>query len=197
MVTKNWVEFFDSEIFYLEEPAKSKKSILLLHGYNWTSDVWLKSETMQTLNKLDFNTFAIDVPTFPKSRSKVLSGAKDDDIIKIIYNFITTIILQKEQLFILGTSASGFLALRFAEKYSDMLSGVIGVVPIDCGRIKLNEIKTRILTIWGSEDSGLKECAPLFKNKADIKIIKNAGHTPYLDQPKEFNTIVSEFLENK
>ena len=57
----------------------------------------------------------------------------------------------------------------------------------------LEEITVPLLMIWGAEDT----ITPAWKDwpkRAEVKIIPNAGHLCYLEQPQLFNEIVIDFL---
>jgi pimeloyl-ACP methyl ester carboxylesterase len=63
---------------------------------------------------------------------------------------------------------------------------------------QLSSIQNKTLIIWGEND----KIIPLEKNKeyfkylpqSEIKIIHQTGHIPSLEEPKEFNRIILEFL---
>ncbi len=63
---------------------------------------------------------------------------------------------------------------------------------------KMSKIKVPTFLIWGDKDKSvpIKEAYTiqhLIKN-SQIKIIKNAGHFPFLDNPKEWENILNSFL---
>ncbi|MDL5512491.1 alpha/beta hydrolase [Arenibacter sp. M-2] len=62
----------------------------------------------------------------------------------------------------------------------------------------LSQIENETLIIWGAEDKlfSIKsgEAAAETIPNAKLKVIPNAGHLPLIDNPKIFNTILTEFL---
>ncbi|MGL6022672.1 MAG: alpha/beta fold hydrolase, partial [Chitinophagaceae bacterium] len=63
----------------------------------------------------------------------------------------------------------------------------------------LQYIKTRTLLIWGKED----KVTPPFVGKefheglqnSELHMIEQCGHSPMMEQPKQFNAILEKFLE--
>lgn len=64
----------------------------------------------------------------------------------------------------------------------------------------LNQIKNETLIIWGKEDRLFSmeygEVAAKLMPNAKLKVIPDAGHLPLMDNPKQFNSILSRFLVN-
>ena len=62
----------------------------------------------------------------------------------------------------------------------------------------LKDIKNETLIIWGEKDklfsaeSGIR-AAKIIPN-AKLRLIENAGHLPFIDQPEAFNKILTDFL---
>src|SRR5262249_50096312 len=57
----------------------------------------------------------------------------------------------------------------------------------------IRTLRVPTLLIWGAED----EITPVWKKLpvgAEVKVIPDAGHLCYIEQPKVFNEIVREFL---
>lgn len=88
---------------------------------------------------------------------------------------------------------------------------VPGTLPHMLGRVRhwsqgLEAIRTALsaiadiptLLVWGSEDRAvpLASAAPLKENfrRAELAVIKGAGHLPYEEMPEEFNRVVLGFL---
>ncbi len=198
MIRKENIDLNGCRLFYLEAPAGGNKAVILMHGYNWDSDIWIESKTIAELNEASINVYAMDVPGFPKSRSVTESGRNvaETDIFDALLGFIREKARQKE-LFLLGTSGSGYLALKFAEKHGRLLKGVIAVAPVDLDAVRLDSIKTRVIAIWGSEDDVIRDVHGdelRFRRIGETRIIEGAGHRPYIDRPDEFNSIITRFV---
>ncbi len=65
----------------------------------------------------------------------------------------------------------------------------------------LYRIKNKTLIIWGEDD----KIIPLQKNShnfklipsSEVRLLKNVGHVPSLENPQEFNSVVNKFLLSK
>jgi 3-oxoadipate enol-lactonase len=64
---------------------------------------------------------------------------------------------------------------------------------------KLSSLKVRTLFLVGSEDNlfppALIERAAKYIDGAQVTVIPGAGHSPYFEQPRAWNSVVSSFLE--
>ena len=200
MVKTKIVRLGNCDLFYLDAFMGSNTTAILMHGYNWTSDVWIESETIKSLNDNGINVYAIDIPGFPKSRSKFdKTDVTEEDIIDILLDFARKNINPETNLFLLGTSGSGYVALKIAEKHSYNFKGIIAVAPVEVNKINLDRITSRLLVIYGTEDTVIKDVyseAGQFNGDVSIKIIKNAGHRCYIDKPMEFNHILLDFINS-
>ena len=62
----------------------------------------------------------------------------------------------------------------------------------------LNKVSIPALIVWGKQDAIVPvECGELYQQalgNATLKVIDNCGHSPQIEKPQEFQTIVSEFL---
>jgi pimeloyl-ACP methyl ester carboxylesterase len=65
---------------------------------------------------------------------------------------------------------------------------------------RLSEITVPTLIIHGSEDRILSlELAELLQQNirnSSLRVIERAGHCPHLEKPKEFNKIITDFLNH-
>ena len=64
---------------------------------------------------------------------------------------------------------------------------------------QLNQVSCPTLFISGVEDplfppDQLNQYVPYFHN-ADIKLVQDAGHSPYFEQPEIFNTLLRDHVE--
>ncbi len=166
---------------------------VLMHGYSFNSLVWEEVGLVKALNELGLSFIGIDVPGYPRSANKLVLN--ETEIVSVLEAMIGTL---NGDVFLLGSSASCHIALRFAEAGSSRLSGLMLVAPVSVKNIALSKIETKVIAIWGSED----DISPAYKNKdaiksirgSDVVIIKGAGHACYMSRPKEFIKIVSEFI---
>ena len=172
--------------------AGTKGSILLMHGYSFNSAVWYEIGLVDALNKLGFKTVCLDVPGYPQSLNKL--AIDENGLVGLLAKMAGTL---QRPLFILGSSASAHTALKFAQGRQG-LDGVIAVAPVSFRGIKLESIRTRALAIWGRND----DISPPYINAdqmqripgARVEIMEGAGHACYLNNPKAFIKLISEFI---
>ncbi len=177
--------------YYYSEGGRD--SIMLLHGYSFNSAVWSEMGLVEALNGLGLSVLAIDVPGFPQSANKLVMN--EAEMVAFLGALSKTI---EGKLFVLGTSASAHVVLKFAESGRDNLKGIVVVGPASVKGIALERIGAPVLAVWGSDD----DVSPPYKSEdaiksikdSEISIIRNAGHACYLNQPKAFIRIVSDFI---
>ena len=194
---EKYFEFEGKRIIYFESNAKGsekKKRILLMHGYSFNSSVWDSFGFVDFLEGIGYAPLALDIPGFPKSSNK--ENMQEEKILELRNLLIKNIVNGKPVL--LGASASGYLALKFAEANSKSISAVIAVGPVGMDSINLAKITVPVLGIWGSEDKVSDPDSGKCKLKSigETAIIKGARHACYLDKPEEFKKIVSSFLSS-
>ena len=182
------------KIAYYYYPG-GKDGIILLHGYSFNSKVWEDMDLPMALNRLGLSVIALDVPGFPQSSNKLVMN--ESELVSLIGAFAERI---EGMVFVLGASASAHAVLKFAEGRGDAVSGAIVVGPASVRGISAEKIKARVLAIWGEED----DVSPPYKSEDAIRaikgskmsIIKGAKHACYLNQPKTFIKMVSDFISS-
>jgi len=181
-------------VYYKSALGKAKCNLLLMHGYSFNSKVWEDIGLVNALNGI-CNVFALDVPGFPRSINTF--SISDEEFEELLHEIISRVI--KSKVVLLGSSASGYLAMKFAEKYEADLKALILVGAVRLSEEAFRNISVKILGIWGSNDktSDPKAGAAILRSSrnAEIKVIEGAGHACYLDKPKEFNNIIMKFLK--
>ncbi len=173
-----------------------RDGIILLHGYSFNSRVWDEIGLPQAMNGLGFSVMSLDVPGFPQSSNKL--AMNESQVVSLIGMLAKEI---EGRVFVLGASASAHAVLKFAEEQGDAVSGVIVVGPASVRGILAERIKARVLAVWGEED----DISPPYKSEDMIRsirgskmsIIKGAKHACYLNQPKTFIKMVSDFISSK
>ncbi|MGC8648909.1 MAG: alpha/beta fold hydrolase [Candidatus Micrarchaeia archaeon] len=181
-------------IFY-QNAQTSFYKLLLLHGYSFNSDVWDLINLPELLGKNRFGAYAFDIPGFPVSRNKKKTSNKE--IVDLLYELYSKI--SSKKITILGSSAGSYFAARFAERFPELVNGLILVGPVKLEAIKFDKIKAPIFAIWGSKDdvSDPIEGEKILKaHNAKTWIIEDAPHACYLKNPKEFNHIVLDIMES-
>ncbi|MDR1339724.1 MAG: alpha/beta hydrolase [Prevotellaceae bacterium] len=98
---------------YISDTKKGEKTLLLLHGYLETSEVW--ADFIKLL-KPRFRVIAIDLP------GNGLSGTKqDENSMEFMADVVAEVLdhSKVEKVNITGHSMGGYAALAFAEKYGE------------------------------------------------------------------------------
>ena len=186
--------FDGKSITYFEANTGNAKKILLMHGYRFNSQVWNRFGFIDFLNDLGYASFALDIPGFPNSINK--GEMPESSVLSLVGALIRKAIKTKPVL--LGASASGYLALKFAENSND-ISAVIAVGPVDLDSISLDKIKVPILGIWGSNDSVADPEGGIGKLRqigAKTVLLEGARHACYLDKPEEFKKEIADFVNS-
>ncbi len=178
---------------YLHSKVRSEKGILLMHGYSFYAEVWQECGLTDALEDMGYYIISIDVPGFPKSKSTFSLG--EGEFADFLDTAIKSMFSSKPVL--LGSSASGYLALDYASK-SDRIRAVIAVAPVNVSEIDLERISVPTLAIWGTKDNvSSPGNAKLIKRikGSRVELLEGARHACYLDKPNEFNSIVTDFLK--
>jgi abhydrolase domain-containing protein 14 len=186
MLEEKKIQFEGRDFVYFQE-GNYEKSAVLLHGYSFESKVWEQAGITALLSSLGYSSFALDIPGFPNSRNK--QKMNEEHILSLIGELVSRL----NRPVLLGASASGYLALKFAEQNSSMISAVIGVGPVRLNEIKTGLIKVPMLLIWGSLDNVSK---PVKVKGARVEVIAGARHACYLDKPEEFKKLIADFLHS-
>jgi pimeloyl-ACP methyl ester carboxylesterase len=111
------ISFKDTPIFYQE--TAGKENIVFLHGFLENHKMWL--EFTEPLPK-KYRKVYIDLPGFGASGNigYVHSMEEMADAVKAVLDH-----LKIRRLTLVGHSMGGYVALAFAEKYPDMLKGLV------------------------------------------------------------------------
>lgn len=174
--------------------GEGDQEVILMHGYHYNAEIWLKTKTADTFIKNNFTCYLLDMPDFPNSQSKFKTD--ENGIIKLIESFSENYIGDKFTL--LGASISGYLAIKYAIEYQQKLNKLILIGPSDVPNTNV-QISSRTLLLYGSKDPLIKYSDAL-KNlipNQTLYIIQGAGHSCYLDKPHEFNSIIEKFINDQ
>ncbi|MDX1299724.1 MAG: alpha/beta hydrolase, partial [Pseudomonas sp.] len=64
---------------------------------------------------------------------------------------------------------------------------------------QVSGLKTRVLLIWGQNDLIMPlRIGKLYQNKlanAELTVIEEVGHTPHLENPEVFSSVLADFIE--
>lgn len=167
--------------------------VVLLHGMKFQAATWQDLGTLALLAAKSVRPLAVDMPGFGQSPA---CSVEQDEILE---HFVAQETAGKPIL--LGPSMGGRIALKFAIKHPDMLSGLIlvGAVGVEENIDRLAEISVPTLLIWGAED----QISPLAASELLLEkipgsrrvIIDGAPHPCYLDHPEVFHEALLNFLD--
>ncbi len=180
-----------SLIYY--ESGSGKKSIVMMHGYNFNSQTWVEVGLAKALDDAGYKTYLIDMPNFPKSVNKL--WVTPDTFAEMLDLFISTVVKGKPS--VLAASASGFYTARYLEKRNGKVDKIILVAPVNLGEVDLKHVDNKTLIVLGSKDPSNGYIKEGIKQLKGAKVITMDGwHVPYLEHPKEFCETVIGFLSN-
>ena len=187
-------------IFYRQvKPENPRFPVLFLHGAAFTSKNWHDIGTLKSLASKGYTAVAVDLPEHGESRN-----IKRPDSSAFSIQFLSNLIkeLGLERPVVVAPSMSGSYALPFvmAKERAKELRGFIPVAPGAVDKYTEEELKgldLPTLIVYGENDAGFKRLVERMKNipGSEVFMMKGAGHPCYLDNPEEFNTRVTKFLD--
>ena len=94
------------------------RTLFILHGWQSSKEKWEKIKN--ELEKLEIEVLVPDLPGF-KTENELSQSWDLDNYVEWLYRFL----LFREKIFLLGHSFGGRIAIKFAAKYPEKLSGLI------------------------------------------------------------------------
>jgi len=188
--------------FYIHNRVRKIPSVVFLHGEGFNAKTWVDTESMQMLADNGISAISMDLPNTLHSYT---TNLYPETWLKAF--------LDRTKIFnpvIVTPSIAGSYTIPFMFKNKSRISGLVAVAPVDLQKYqgKYASLNIPVLAIWGEEDTTvpvnygdsligeIKNGNGSKKDKSKIKKIKNAGHAPFMDNPKEFNDILLDFLVN-
>jgi len=169
------------------------ESPLMFHGARFNCRTYEETGTIDAVANSGFHAISVDFPGFGKSANLSIS------LSEFINKFMTA--LKIKSAIILGASMGGEAVVGFAVNYPDMVDGLVlsGAVGVSQYEEKLNNISGKpMLLMWGKNDAvspqNNYELLLKYNKKAEFY---NVGrqHACYLDDSKEFNQHITDFLK--
>jgi pimeloyl-ACP methyl ester carboxylesterase len=170
--------------------------VVFLHGFSFTSDVWLRTGVIELLKEKNLPFLALDMPyglksdCQPKTRNVEANVAVVKEAVQNIFGAVAPVLV--------GASLGGHVALKHATRFP--VKGLLLLAPVRVLEETLVNAYSRfqfpVLIIYGSEDriaslGELRHLADKLSN-AKLRVYEGAGHAAYLDYPDRFRR---DFLE--
>ena len=204
-VKENFINISGSSIFHsFSYRNENKRSIVLLHGWSFTSQNWKDVGAFEKFDKLSMNVYAFDYPGFGKSPSSPTYGINRGDLKNgpiMLRDYMHAIGL--DHAHVLGASMGGGMVLKAALSFPDLIDSVVAVAPawLDPEKENLVDIKAPVLLVWGENDIVVppslgKEYSHLIKD-CKLVIVHNSKHPVYIDQTDQFFKIVNDFYSEQ
>ncbi len=197
--------------YWSNDVAKAKDSnkptVVLFHGNAFSLDNWKETKTLDALTSAEFPVYAIDLPTGKGSKSDKVDESKFPtyrDMVPIIEKAFSKLGIGFRNLVIIGPSLGGGFAVSYALAHQKRVEALVLIAPAlhrldQKEQDELSNLEMPILLVWGDKDTliPLEEFGRPLKNqlsRSKLLIIKDAGHAVYLEKPREFNEILTDFL---
>ncbi|KQB33657.1 alpha/beta fold hydrolase [Acidiplasma cupricumulans] len=191
MLEDKFIDVDGASIHYIE--SGSGKPFLMFHGARFNCRTYEETGTIDAVANSGFHAISVDFPGFGKSANLSIS------LSEFINKFMTA--LKIKSAIILGASMGGEAVVGFAVNYPDMVDGLVlsGAVGVSQYEEKLNNISGKpMLLMWGKNDavSPQNNYELLLKYNKEAEFY-NVGrqHACYLDDSKEFNQHITDFLK--
>ncbi len=177
----------------------SPNNVVFMHGMAFNADTWDDLGTLDLVAKEGFGVYALDLPGFGKSSGTRLKRKQATEFIR---TFLDEMMLEKCVL--VGPSMGGGIALSYAVKYGDKLTGLVLIAPagLDDPEIinNLTKISVPVLIFWGENDKIFpvemgKNLAKKLRN-SEFVICPKARHPCYLDCPELFHEKLIAFVKS-
>nr|XP_054750895.1 putative protein-lysine deacylase ABHD14B [Lytechinus pictus] len=194
---KGFLDVFDNAVIYYREvlpPTEPiKGNLLFLHGMKFKSLTWQDLGTLNYMACHGYRAVAIDLPGY--GESKKVHESNDKFMEELMKK------LDMKQAVIISPSMSGSFSIPFLKSNEAAFKAYVPVAPVGTSKIsdeEYNNIEVPTLIIYGEKDESLGlESLKALKNlkNNEIVMLKDAGHTAYLDKPLEFHHHFLKFCD--
>lgn len=169
-------------------------TVLLLHGMRFNSSIWEQTGTMRALAAPNRTVIALDLPGFGNSNPLAYV---DNNVRSDVLHTVFKKLGGDGPRVLLTPSMSGKHGLAYMERHYDDLDTWIPVAPSGVqawsGPPDFAHKYMRLLAMYGENDPAKSDYAKLHSmfRHAQVAIIGEAGHSPFVDQPELFNEVLS------
>ncbi|MFO7984286.1 MAG: alpha/beta hydrolase [Desulfatiglandaceae bacterium] len=170
----------------------TRKSILLLHGANFSAQTWRELGTLDQLARAGFEALAVDMPGFGLSPQCRIPTAE------VLAGVIQALDMDRPVL--MGPSRGGRYCQEFIFTRPDMVGGLVlvGSVGVEENKDHFKTIDVPCLLVWGRHD----RVSPVHNAKflhqeipnSQLAIVEGGSHPCYLDQPEVWHKELLGFL---
>jgi len=192
---EKFIDVLNKKIFVtnLKDRDSTRRTVILLHGMKFTSQTWKTIDTYVELEKAGFKVYAIDLPGYGKSEP--LGSTKKEDILKEVFKKLGI-----ANAIVVSPSMSGMFSIPFVLDNPELVSGFVPVAPVIEQQYNKNQFSAcsvPSLIVYGENDKFALDKNKLLVNiqPSEIKMIPNAGHPCYLDDPKLFHKFFIDFFK--
>ncbi|MCF8142771.1 MAG: alpha/beta hydrolase [Deltaproteobacteria bacterium] len=190
-ITKKTISAGPCELNSLHAPGTGK-SIILLHGANFSAETWHEIGTLDQLARAGFEVLALDMPGFG------LSSECRIPTVEVLAGGIQALGMVRPVL--IGPSMGGRHCQEFIFTRPDMVGGLVlvGSVDIEKNNDRFKMIEVPCLLVWGSDDkvSPVKNAKFLHQEipNSRLVIVEGGSHPCYLDRPEVWHKELLGFL---
>ncbi len=173
--------------------------VIFLHGYSFTSRVWIEIGIPQSLSERNIPFLLVDMPYGRASDCTGKTRAVKTNLM-VIDNARGLLGLTREPLLV-GASLGGYIALYYGLQYG--VSGLLLIAPVGTDDERIVEHyrgrRVPILIVYGEKDRVVElDDLVRFRDRlgyGDIYVYEDARHPAYLDSPDRFREDLLKFYD--
>ena len=193
-ITASGLFFHGKRIHFLVAgPSTANRTVLLLHGARYDSEIWRVLGTLDRLADHGFRVVALDLPGH--------GGSEENGIAPEALLAELLPVLALDHPVLVTPSLSGRYVFPYLATHAADVAGFVALAPIGVQQSEqvLEKVRLPTLILWGAEDRvvpvALAETLHRAIAGSVLQILPGAGHACYLDQPDPFHRLLVEFLD--